>query len=56
MYNDSAMLRAQEGDHVSKDLFEKLLADEEEHLDEFQNILDHVEKMGSAYLATLTGE
>lgn len=56
MYNESANICAQEGDQISKALFEKLLADEEGHLDEFQNILDHVEKMGGAYLATLTGE
>lgn len=55
MYNDSAKACAEAGDHISKDLFEKLLADEEAHLDEFQNIADHVEKMGAAYLATLTG-
>lgn len=53
MYNDSARACAEENDHVSKDLFEKLLADEEEHVDEFQKTLDHVEKLGDSYLATL---
>jgi bacterioferritin len=55
MYNKSANMCAQEGDNVSKALFEKLLADEEGHLDDFQNILDHVEKLGNTYLVTLTG-
>ncbi|MFO8012516.1 MAG: bacterioferritin [Phycisphaerae bacterium] len=55
MYNDSAMACAQAGDHTSKRLFQQLLQDEEEHLDDFQNVLDHVEKLGDVYLATLTG-
>ncbi len=46
---------ADAGDHVSKGIFEELLADEEGHLDEFQNIKDHVDQLGAAYLATLAG-
>jgi bacterioferritin len=55
MYNDSAMQCAQAGDHTSKRLFQQLLQDEEDHIDDFQNVLDHIEKLGDAYLATLTG-
>lgn len=53
MYNDAAKVCAAEGDNVSKQLFEKLIGEEEDHLDDFQNVLGHVEKMGDAYLATL---
>lgn len=53
MYNESAKICAAENDNVSKELFEKLLADEEEHVDEFQKTLDHVEQLGDSYLATL---
>jgi bacterioferritin len=53
MYNDAANLCAQEGDHVSKAIFEKLLDDENEHLDEFLKTLEHVEKLGDVYLTTL---
>jgi len=53
MYNASAKLCAEENDIVSKSIFEELLAEEEVHLDEFQNTLNHVKKLGSAYLATL---
>ena len=56
MYNDSAKACAAEGDHISKQLFEQLLAQEEAHLDYFQNVADHLKKMGNAYLATLTGQ
>jgi bacterioferritin len=56
MYNASANACAAEKDQISKQLFEELLAEEEAHLDVFQNIQDHVDKLGAAYLATLTGE
>lgn len=56
MYNASAKVCDQAGDRVSKELFEKLLADEEAHWDSFDVICDHVEKLGASYLATLTGQ
>jgi bacterioferritin len=55
LYNASAVRCAELGDQISKDLFEELLADEEGHLDTFQNIADHLKQMGESYLATLTG-
>lgn len=56
MYNEAANICAQTKDQISKQLFEKLLADEEDHLDIFQNLKDHVDNLGPAYLVTLTGE
>ena len=56
MYNDFANQAAAEKDQVSKDLFESLLHDEEDHWNDFDNIKDHVDKLGASYLATLTGE
>jgi bacterioferritin len=55
MYNEAANVCAQEKDMISKQLFEKLLAEEEGHLNDFENIKDHLDKMGAAYLATLAG-
>jgi len=55
MYNDSALACAEARDHVSKDIFEKLLNDENAHLDAFINIKDHIAQLGDQYLATLTG-
>ncbi len=55
MYNASAHACAEAGDHTSARLFQELLADEEGHLDEFRNILGHIDKLGDAYLATLVG-
>jgi bacterioferritin len=55
MYNEAAVLCSSEKDQGSKDLFEELLKDEEDHLNTFENIKDHVDKLGAPYLATLTG-
>jgi len=55
MYNEAALTCAAEKDQISKQLFEDLLGEEEGHLDYFQNVKEHVEKLGTAYLATLTG-
>jgi bacterioferritin len=55
MYNQAAAVCAAEGDHVSKALFEKLLGEEEDHWDEFQKEIDHIEKLGDVYITTLIG-
>jgi bacterioferritin len=55
MYNEAAVVCAAEKDQISKQLFEKLLGEEEGHFNDFENVKDHLEKMGDAYLATLAG-
>lgn len=55
MYNDAAVICAEEKDQISKQLFERLLGEEEEHLSVFENIKNHVDRLGGAYLATLAG-
>lgn len=56
MYNDAAVTCAEERDQISKQLFERLLGEEEEHLNTFENIKNHVDRLGAAYLATLAGD
>jgi bacterioferritin len=56
MYNEAAALCADQRDHKSKDLFEELISDEEEHLYLFQRVRDHVARMGNSYLVTLSGK
>lgn len=56
MYNEAAKVCAEEKDQISKQLFEKLLGEEEDHFNFFVNTKDHLVKLGAAYLATLTGE
>ena len=55
LYNEAAAVCAAEKDQISKELFDDLLKDEEDHLNYFENTKDHVDKLGAAYLATLTG-
>ena len=54
MYNESSGVCEQEKDQVSKDLFEKILKEEEDHFNYFDTTKDHVDKLGAAYIATLT--
>src|SRR4030066_435993 len=54
MYNDASVVCAAEKDQISKEVFEELLKDEEDHLNTFENIKDHVDKLGAAYITTLT--
>ncbi|MFH0964010.1 MAG: bacterioferritin [Planctomycetota bacterium] len=55
MYNEASVACAQARDQISKELFEKLLKDEEDHLSYFENVKDHIDKLGAAYLVTLAG-
>jgi bacterioferritin len=55
MYNEAAMVCAAEKDQISKELFEDLLKEEEDHFNYFENTKDHIDKLGAAYLATLAG-
>jgi len=55
MYNEASVVCAAEKDQISKELFEDLLKDEEDHFNYFENTKDHVDKLGAAYLATLAG-
>ena len=50
MYSEAAVICGFEKDQKSKDLIEDLLSDEESHLHFFENIKDHVDKLGAAYI------
>jgi bacterioferritin len=55
MYNHHAQACGELADRVSQTLFETILAQEEDHLGQFENVHHHIEKLGAAYLATLAG-
>jgi bacterioferritin len=50
-YNQAAMECGANADSVSKQIFEKLVADEERHLDQFEKQLDNIKRFGASYLA-----
>jgi bacterioferritin len=57
IYNEAARIAADNGDHGSRDLFVKLLKDEEKHVDWFEAQLHEIEEMGyERYLSTQNSE
>jgi bacterioferritin len=50
-YNKSATESAANHDSQSKQIFERLVADEERHFDQYDKQLDHLKKFGDRYLA-----
>ena len=47
MYNASAKLAGEAGDHASRDLFVKLLKDEEEHADWLETQVGQIKELGA---------
>ena len=45
-YNDAIKLAVEVGDNGSRDLFEEILEDEEDHIDWIESQLDQIEQMG----------
>jgi bacterioferritin len=57
MYNDSIQLAREEGDDVSRELFARLLKDEELHLDWLEAQVHQIKEMGyEHYLGQQIGE
>jgi len=56
MYSEAATICAYEKDQHSKELFEEFLGDEEGHLNCLKDIKYYVDRLGAAYIATLTGK
>ena len=51
-YNEAIKLAVEVGDNGSRDLFEEILEDEEEHIDWIESQLDQIDQMGfQIYLA-----
>ncbi len=57
MYNRAVKISREEGDNASRELFERLLKDEEEHVDWLEAQLHQIQEMGyERYLATQVHE
>lgn len=50
-YNQAALECSANADSASKQIFEKLVADEESHFDLFEKQLDNIKRFGPSYLA-----
>ena len=54
-YNQFLLVCRENGDSVSVKLFEEIIDDEQVHLNYFDSVHAHIEKLGSAYLAKVAG-
>lgn len=50
-YNKAALECSANSDSVSKQIFERLVGDEERHFDQYDKQLDNVKRFGASYLA-----
>jgi bacterioferritin len=54
-YNQFLLICRDQGDSVSQKLFEAIIDEEQIHFNYFDNVNDHIEKLGEAYLAKIAG-
>ena len=54
-YNQFASVCRENGDSISTKLFEAIIDEEQLHYNYFDNIREHIEKLGSTYLAQIAG-
>jgi bacterioferritin len=50
-YNKAALKCSENADSASKQIFEKLVGDEERHFDQYDKQLDNIKRFGGSYLA-----
>ena len=55
IYNQFLLVCRENGDSVSMKLFEQIIDEEQIHYNYFDNIKDHIEKLGNVYLAKIAG-
>ncbi len=54
-YNQFLLLCRENGDSISVKLFETIIEEEQSHLNYFDNVGEHLQKLGPAYLAQIAG-
>jgi len=54
-YNQFASVCRENGDSISTKLFEAIIDEEQLHYNYFDNVRDHIEKLGSTYLSQIAG-
>jgi len=55
VYNQFLLVCRENGDSVSMKIFEQIIDEEQAHFNYFDNINDHIEKLGDVYLAKIAG-
>jgi len=54
-YNKFLKISSENGDSITAKLFEDIINEEQVHLNYFDNVREHIENLGSAYLARIAG-
>lgn len=54
-YNQFLRVCMENGDSITAKLFETIIDEEQRHLNYFDNVNDHLERLGAAYLAKIAG-
>jgi bacterioferritin len=54
-YNAFLLVCRENGDSTTQKLFEQIIDEEQEHLNYFDNVRDHIKDLGAAYLARIAG-
>lgn len=54
-YNEFALVCRENGDSTTMKLFEDIIDEEQLHLNYFDNVGNHIEKLGQTYLAKIAG-
>ena len=54
-YNQFLLVCRENGDSVSVKIFEDIIDEEQIHFNYFDNVNDHIEKLGNTYLAKIAG-
>ena len=55
VYNEFLQVCRENGDSISMKLFETITDEEQVHFNYFDNVNDHIEKLGATYLAQIAG-
>lgn len=54
-YNQFALVCRENGDSISMKIFEDIIEEEQIHLNYFDNVKEHIKKLGDNYLAKIAG-
>ena len=54
-YNQFALVCRENGDSTTMKVFEEIIDEEQIHMNYFDNVADHIEKLGATYLAKIAG-
>ncbi len=55
VYNQFLLVCRENGDSTTMKLFESIIDEEQEHFNYFDNVSEHIEKLGSSFLARIAG-